>query len=68
MNPETAIIPPAPGPSKRVRELVMEKLGSLRCRHAYTLVTFRGVLFLRCTVCGAESEGLRVYTPLRGGR
>lgn len=68
MNPEASHVTPAPRPAERIRELLMEKFGSLKCRHAYALITFRGYMFLRCSVCGAESEGFRVYTPLRGGR
>ena len=59
----------APGPGERLKELLVEKFGSLTCRHEpLTLVAFRGRMFLRCTDCGFETEGFRVYTPLRGQR
>lgn len=63
--PENTVIPPAPGALARVRELLVEKFGHLRCTHAWMLLTYRGSMFLRCTNCGAESQGFRVYTPLR---
>lgn len=63
--PEFAITP-APAAHERLKELLIEKFGSLRCRHDYRLMSLRGALWLECFDCGARTEGFRVYTPLRG--
>lgn len=47
-------------------QLAVRKVGLWSCRHTYALVPFRGRLFLRCSSCGQETQGLVVYTPLEG--
>lgn len=66
--PNAAIVPPSPGPGARLKELLVEKFGSLTCRHrALGLVILRERMFLRCDDCGFETEGFTVPTvPLRG--
>jgi len=51
----------APTPLQRVRELLIAKFGSLRCRHrSWSVVIAKDRLYLRCNCCGAETEGFKV--------
>lgn len=63
-----ASVQSTPGAGERLKELLVARFGSLRCAHVYAVISFRGRLFLRCSDCGAETEGFTVYTPLRGGQ
>lgn len=56
------MITPAPTPSQRLKELLIAKFGSLKCRHTYVLMLHQGRMFLRCDSCGTETEGFRVAT------
>jgi hypothetical protein len=51
-----------------MKRLVLAKLGQLTCRHAYVLIAQRHRLFLRCPICGAESEGFQLGVPKRVAR
>lgn len=44
----------------RVKRLLLDKFGSLRCRHEWALVLYRDRMFLRCPSCGAETQGFRI--------
>lgn len=50
----------APTLRDRVRELLIEKFGIGGCRHDYRLLPVRGVLKVRCVICGLESEAFRI--------
>jgi len=54
-----------PGTFKR---LLLRKFGARHCDHFFRVVVFRGRMFLKCDHCIAETEGFRIYQPLKGGR
>lgn len=50
---------PAPRRRKPL-QLLLQKVGQLRCRHTYSLVLHRHRMFLQCSACGRQTEGFQI--------
>lgn len=44
----------------RLVQLALRKLGQTFCRHAYGLLWTKDRMFLRCSLCGRETEGFEI--------
>lgn len=53
----------------RLKQLVIDKIGALRCGgrhgHDWSLCFYRDRWFLRCCSCGAETQGFRIGKEAR---